>query len=517
MDAITVIRLMESTWGFGKVLQPTDLIRKGLPIGPTPQEIAELLEVLLLSDVVKEIQLEQVNKGRVERYQQELAKKKKEATPANRWESLSTQRIIEFDERVLSALENNQSESSKQKEVIEEPEPEEPKQKPIEERELYSKYSFTQMRKNNVKKLRKESSEKTVDPKPPEPAKKSKTKKSVPDPNPKLKENLNNDQLDRIFSSIRQNFMSELSGATQQTKTNEGSQESVTRSSQIDTNFPPASGRSREAREKSFRTMLDVSGLLEDDPPEERQPVSPIATNSSMSVFENLDSSTTPVQSIENPTHSLLTKPLVNTSDDESRFRLKRPRNEINQASHNESTSSTVSRYQFKRPAQNIAPCSPKPSSSSVDGESRYRLKRPAPKSQTNASNKPTTLNPMLVSQLSFDMSFDTEALALEEAPQQPKPKPSLSEQTLNKMRVFEFNRGSNDGASNSKADPEEKKQRDDSAYESQPASTSSASTSGSGRYWKRDLKLPELSHVATLGGSGDVDAELALLESVDF
>ncbi|XP_001659014.2 probable DNA helicase MCM9 [Aedes aegypti] len=520
VDAITVIRLMESTWGFGKVLQPTDLIRKGLPIGPTPQEIAELLEQLLLSDVVKDIQLEQVNKGRVERYQQELAKKKKEATPANKWESLSTQRIIEFDERVLSALENNQSESSKQKEVIEEPNSEEPKQKPIEERELYSKYSFTQMRKNNVKKLRKESSEKTVDPKPPEPAKKSKTKKPFPEPDPKLKENMNNDQLDRIFSSIRQNFMSELSGATQQTKTNEGSQECVTRSSQIDTNFPPASGRSRVSREESFRTMLDVSGLLDDDPPEERQPVNPKTTNSSMSVFENLDSSTTPVQSIDNPTHSLLTKPLVNTSDDESRFRLKRPRNEIKPASHNESTSSTVSRFQFKRPAPNSTPCSPKPSNSttsSADDESRYRLKRPAPKTQTNASNKPTTPNPMLVSQLSFDMSFDTEALALEEAPQQPKPKPSLSEQTLNKMRVFEFNRGPDDGASNSKADPEEKKQRDDSAYESQPASSSSASTSGSGRYWKRDLKLPELSHVATLGGSGDVDAELALLESVDF
>ncbi|XP_019535784.3 DNA helicase MCM9 [Aedes albopictus] len=524
VDAITIIQLMESSWGFGKILPPADLIRKKLPIGPTAQEIAELLERLLLSDVVKDVPLEQTNKGRVEQYQKDLARKRKEnATPANKWDSLSTQRIVKFDEKVLSELDNNGKDISKEQSVDKVPEPEEMSRKPVVEGELYSKYSFTQMRKNNVKKIRKESMEKSVDPKQPESTKKSKTKKPAPEPDPKLKENLNNDQLDKIFSSLRQNFMSQLSGATQPARPGDGSREIITRSSQIDTNFPPASGRSRASREESFRAMLDVSSLLDDDDdddqPEERQPVSAKTTISSMSVFENSDVLRTPASMTGNSVqfrtnHALLAKPLVNdpkpSAEDESRFRLKRPRNQIAETSQSEFTASPmVSRYQLKRPAQTPS------TSTTPDLESRYRLKRPAP-------NKPTT-NPMLVSQtseLSFDMSFDTEALAMEENPQpQPttssKQKPSLSEQTLSKIRAFEFNR-----VESSDDTKDGQKQRDDSAYESQPASTStSASTSAGtvGKYWKRDLKLPELHHVATLGGSGDVDAELALLESVDF
>lgn len=524
VDAVTVIRLMESSWGFGKIVPPVDLIRKELPIGPIREEITEVLEQLLLSDIVKDVQLEQVNQSRVEQYQKELAKKRKEATTVGKWDSLSTQRIIQFDERVLSELDNNKTQKdSKGEEAVQESEPEVEKRKPQEEGDLYSKYSFTQMRKNNVKKMRKESNSSNVD-KPPEATKKS--KKPIPEPDPKLKENLNNDQLDRIFSSLRQNFMSELSGATQPAKPGgpDGREETVVRSSQFDTNYPLASGRSRASREESFRTMLDVSCLLEDedlDGKEKSIAVSPKTTISSMSVFENSDLFKSPVPSTWEPSkfnedHSLLAKPLIASSketcseDESSRFRIKR----LREQSDNGTTSAEESRFQFKRSTR---PKPPQPSEAAAEeSESRYRFKRPP---------TATVVNPMLVSQPSdFDLDFDTEEiLALEE---QPMPstssdpqKRSLSKQTLNKIRCFEFVKSNADDAGEtSKAGPNDKKQQDDSAYESQQShSASSSSLSAVGKYWRKDVKVPELKVVATLGGPVDVDAELEMLESVDF
>lgn len=529
VDAVTVIRLMESSWGFGKIVPPVDLIRKELPIGPTREEITEVLEQLLLSDIVKDVQLEQVNQSRVEQYQKELAKKRNEATTAGKWDSLSTQRIIQFDERVLSELDNNKKQKdSNAEEAVQESEPEVEKRKPLEEGDLYSKYSFTQMRKNNVKKMRKESDSSKVD-KPPEATKKSKSKKPIPEPDPKLKENLNNDQLDRIFSSLRQNFMSELSGATQPAKPGgpDGREETVVRSSQLDTNYPLASGRSRASREESFRTMLDVSCLLEDedlDGKEKSIAVSPKTTISSMSVFENSDLFKSPVPSTREPfkfneDHSLLAKPLIASSnetcseDESSRFRFKRLRPQSDKETQNASTSTEESRFQFKRLTR---PKPPQPSEAAEESESRYRFKRPP---------TATAVNPMLVSQPSdFDLDFDTEILAMEE---QPMPstssdpqKRSLSNQTLNKIRCFEFVKGNVDDAGEpSKAGPNDKKQQDDSAYESQQShpSSSSSSFSAVGKYWRKDVKVPELKVVATLGGPVDVDAELEMLESVDF
>ncbi|XP_062565560.1 DNA helicase MCM9-like [Armigeres subalbatus] len=523
VDAITIIRLMESSWGFGKIVPPADLIRKQLPIGPTLRDISEVLEPLLLSDMIKDIKLEQVNAGRVAQYQEELAKKRKEtATNQNKWQSLSTQRIVKFDENVLSALDKNQKDCGNgREEIVETPEAVEKERQPIEDRELYSKYSFTQNRKRNIKKIGKECSDKSADNKIPAPSKQPKTKKSILAPDPNLKENLDNDQLDRIFSNLRQNFMSELSGATQPAKSgNCSSQEPASRSSQFNTNFPPASGRSKISREESFNTMLDVSCLLEED--DENSHACAKTTNSSMSVFQNSEVLRTPSSSPGfSEGHALLVRPIVadSNADEESRFRFKRPRKKIEESSQNKATTSTDSKTEFRKSAQTE-------STISTDSESRYRLKRPNLKG-INPPQK-TMFNPMLISQssdLSFDTSFDTEALALREEPPSmafvppPKQKPSLSEQTLNKIRGFAFDRSINEDApprpNISEETPKERKQRDDSAYESQQTAMSSAHSSG--KPWKRNVKLPELSHVATLGGPVDVDAELALLDSVDF
>lgn len=48
-DAATVVRLMESSWGFGNVLRPQNVLRTPLPIGPSADEVRELKNRLGLS------------------------------------------------------------------------------------------------------------------------------------------------------------------------------------------------------------------------------------------------------------------------------------------------------------------------------------------------------------------------------------------------------------------------------------------------------------------------------------
>lgn len=49
-DAAMVIRLMESTYGFGRLLQPFDVITEKLPLGPNPPDISEVYRVLNLGE-----------------------------------------------------------------------------------------------------------------------------------------------------------------------------------------------------------------------------------------------------------------------------------------------------------------------------------------------------------------------------------------------------------------------------------------------------------------------------------
>lgn len=49
-DAAIVIRLMESTYGFGRILQPFNVIMEELPLGPSTPDISELYRVLKLGE-----------------------------------------------------------------------------------------------------------------------------------------------------------------------------------------------------------------------------------------------------------------------------------------------------------------------------------------------------------------------------------------------------------------------------------------------------------------------------------
>lgn len=44
-DAITVIRLMESTYGFGRIVKPYDVIKEELPLGPENDEVNEICKI----------------------------------------------------------------------------------------------------------------------------------------------------------------------------------------------------------------------------------------------------------------------------------------------------------------------------------------------------------------------------------------------------------------------------------------------------------------------------------------
>lgn len=45
-DAVMVIRLMESTYGFGRILKPFDVIKQQLPLSPTEQDVNEIFRAL---------------------------------------------------------------------------------------------------------------------------------------------------------------------------------------------------------------------------------------------------------------------------------------------------------------------------------------------------------------------------------------------------------------------------------------------------------------------------------------
>lgn len=50
LDAIVVIRLMESTYGFGRIVKPYDVIKEDLPLGPDNNEINEIFKIFQLGE-----------------------------------------------------------------------------------------------------------------------------------------------------------------------------------------------------------------------------------------------------------------------------------------------------------------------------------------------------------------------------------------------------------------------------------------------------------------------------------
>ncbi|XP_053690833.1 DNA helicase MCM9-like [Sabethes cyaneus] len=496
LDAMTVIRLMESSWGFGLVIGPLDLIRSPLPLGPSHEEIDKILHQLGLTESVQKVSLpKQVDRAKIDQYLDAQAAKKAqmEAAPAHRLDS--TQSGSQFEEQVLKELDNNQPDKNcarKQETAGQQ------KRKTIEEGDLYSKYSFTQMKRNTVKKLKVSVPSKN--------STKQKSKELV-EPNPNLSDNVAANELDSILSNLRQNFMHELSKATQPAKSSDHPESAAApRASQLDLNFPPASGKPKTSREESFNAMLDISNLMDDndeEPDSVGKCVAPTlqTTKSNASMFDDSDLfKTKPTQQGGDErfssNHALLSKPIQELRV-VNKFVLKQPsRDPISSQGRN----TTVGPIGETDPAE--------------QSTSRYRFTL---SSQTrNRPIKPPSQNPMLVSQLSsLDDEFDldlgdedniftrrekananeqhqTEEPTTTEARTEQRP---LSEGTLSIIRGFEFVPREEDATT-----------KDDSASNASKAEPPRVA-----------VVLPEPDFLVTLGEQRDPDEELAFLDAVDF
>uniref|UniRef100_A0AAG5CY52 DNA helicase MCM9 n=1 Tax=Anopheles atroparvus TaxID=41427 RepID=A0AAG5CY52_ANOAO len=79
IDAITVIQLMEASWGFGKIGIPQyDLIKAELPLGPDQSVIDRLMGVLNLTDVVQDTAtVRPIDANILRRYHRKMVAKKK--------------------------------------------------------------------------------------------------------------------------------------------------------------------------------------------------------------------------------------------------------------------------------------------------------------------------------------------------------------------------------------------------------------------------------------------------------
>lgn len=54
-DAALIVRLMESTHGFGRVLPPFDIIKEQLPLGPEEEDVADVYRILKLGEYVPRV------------------------------------------------------------------------------------------------------------------------------------------------------------------------------------------------------------------------------------------------------------------------------------------------------------------------------------------------------------------------------------------------------------------------------------------------------------------------------
>lgn len=62
LDAVMVIKLMESSYGFGRILKPFDVIKEKLPLGPDVDNISEVYDILRIGAYINDSPVERLNK-----------------------------------------------------------------------------------------------------------------------------------------------------------------------------------------------------------------------------------------------------------------------------------------------------------------------------------------------------------------------------------------------------------------------------------------------------------------------
>uniref|UniRef100_A0A182R1J3 DNA helicase MCM9 n=1 Tax=Anopheles funestus TaxID=62324 RepID=A0A182R1J3_ANOFN len=242
IDAITIIQLMEASWGFGKIGIPTyDLIKAQLPLGPEQGFIDRLLGLLNLRDLVQDTAtVRHIDANILRRYHREMIEKNKRKQLKQRdINSESGRNGFDADaartqQTVMSTLATVDDFQEQRKTVASDP--------------SISKYAINA--KANFKKLRKQTAVTDAEETNSRGAKKRKRPTNEPDEDPTLKAPLDEAAVGNLLGSLRKHF-----------------EESETdKQSMPCTEMTQSVGKTQtQNRDISFSALLDTSQIFEDD------------------------------------------------------------------------------------------------------------------------------------------------------------------------------------------------------------------------------------------------------------
>uniref|UniRef100_A0A182N5Y1 DNA helicase MCM9 n=1 Tax=Anopheles dirus TaxID=7168 RepID=A0A182N5Y1_9DIPT len=233
LDAITIIQLMEASWGFGKIGIPTyDLIKAQLPLGPQQNFIDRLMDTLQLHDVVQDATVRFIDSNILRRYHLQMIEKQQRKQREQLTENNAEGGPIgSTQQNTVITLEGFQG-TMKDKPV--------PAPAPT---STYSKYAINA--KANLKKLRKQAASvggEEYDTS----AGRKKRKPNEAEEDPSLKTPLDEAALGSLLGSLRRNF------------------------AESDTQHPASSMEQSAAvrsqkKDVSFSALLDTSQMFDDD------------------------------------------------------------------------------------------------------------------------------------------------------------------------------------------------------------------------------------------------------------
>ncbi|XP_053659879.1 uncharacterized protein LOC128708924 [Anopheles marshallii] len=262
IDAITIIQLMEASWGFGKIGIPTyDLIKAQLPLGPEQGFIDRLLDLLNLHDLVKDTAtVRHIDANILRRYHREMIEKQKRKNMEQRNVNANSGGAgfdpdARTQQTIMSTLTTVDDFQEQSKAVPSNP--------------TYSKYAI--ITKANFKKLRKQTADIEQEESNSRGTKKRKRPTNEPEEDPTLKAPLDETAVGNLLGSLRKHFEKSETADKRSTPLTEVSQNG---------------GKTHnQNRDISFSALLDTSQIFEDD--DDALENASGASLSAQSVFQN--------------------------------------------------------------------------------------------------------------------------------------------------------------------------------------------------------------------------------------
>ncbi|XP_050090083.1 DNA helicase MCM9-like [Anopheles aquasalis] len=262
IDAITVIELMEASWGFGKIgITPYDPIKAKLPLGPEQSLIDRLLSLLQLGEqaVLDSATVRPIDPNVLRRYQRDMIAKQKAKQAAKEKEEEQQHRglfaaqsaLSQQQQQPLSGFTPPSISSTQITAGIPTATATEPNQQT--NARDYSKYAIQP--RTNLKKLKKAPTGDEAEPAVVGPGSR-KRKHQLVEEDPSLKTPLDDQELGGLLDTLRKNFATEeLDVSPPDART------------QIDgfTGLSNQTSQTSQNKNKSFSALLDSSKVFGDD------------------------------------------------------------------------------------------------------------------------------------------------------------------------------------------------------------------------------------------------------------